>query len=137
LLHETSDARIRPLAYFLAGLGGAIVVVALIIAAFFAVLFATINDEPIERRTTEKRGQTLKEPPLQVSPRADIDAMRERDDRALHNTAWIDRDRGLARVPIETAMEMIAKNGVPRWPPATAAPSGKETQNPSNGTTSR
>jgi hypothetical protein len=137
LLHETSDARIRPLAYFLAGLGGALVVVALIIWGFFAVLLTTINDEPVERRTAAAPGLSMKEPPLQVSPRSDIDAMRERDDRALKNTAWIDRERGLARVPIETAMEMVAKDGVPRWPPPIVEPSGKEIQSPPNGTPPR
>jgi hypothetical protein len=119
-LHETSDARIQPLAYFLAGLGASLILVAAMIWILFSVLLATIHDEFIERRTADTMTVLLKEPPLQVSPRADIDALRKRDEKALQTIGWIDRERGIARVPIEAAMEMVANNGVPMWPPASA-----------------
>jgi hypothetical protein len=121
-LHETFEPQIRPLAWFLAGLGAAIGIVCAIIWVFFVILKATINETPIERRTTDVAAETTKLPLLQISPRADIDAIRARDKRALHTTAWIDRDRGLARVPIETAMEIVAQDGLPKWPPPAAEP---------------
>ncbi len=125
-LHETGEPSIRPLTYFLVGLGAAIVAVCVIIGAFFFILNATINEKPIERRTADSSATTVTQPPLQVLPRADIDAIRERDETALHTTAWIDRERGLARVPIEAAMVVVAKSGLPKWPPAAAEPANGE-----------
>jgi hypothetical protein len=48
-------------------------------------------------------------PVLQLSPTRDLAALRAREDKLLQGTEWIDRDKGLARIPIEKAMELLAK----------------------------
>lgn len=48
-------------------------------------------------------------PMLQISPPKDLAALRAREDRLLHGTEWIDREKGLARIPIEKAMELRVK----------------------------
>lgn len=47
-------------------------------------------------------------PRLQADPRADLDALRARDARILETYEWIDRDAGIARIPIDRAMELLA-----------------------------
>ncbi|BBL75803.1 hypothetical protein [Methylomagnum ishizawai] len=48
-------------------------------------------------------------PPLQIDPAADLAVLRAREDRLLHSTEWIDREAGIARIPIETAMALLAR----------------------------
>jgi hypothetical protein len=123
-LHEMSDARIRPLAYFLAGLGAALAVVGALIGILFNILYATINNQPMERRTASPSPPAVKEPALQVSSRADLEKKLARDEQTLRTTGWVDRERGIARVPIDAAIEIVEKNGLPKWPPVPTAPAG-------------
>jgi hypothetical protein len=121
--HERSDAQIRPLALFLAGLVGSVVFVGLVVWLLFDVLFATVNTPATGLHmaptlTNRDAGQ----PPLQVVPLHDMQALRAREDRILSATEWIDREKGLARIPIAAAMEQIATGGLPKWPPIIEQP---------------
>lgn len=52
-----------------------------------------------------------REPPaprLQRDPRADLEALRARDARILGTYGWVDREAGIARIPIERAMDLLA-----------------------------
>jgi hypothetical protein len=50
-------------------------------------------------------------PQLQKNPQGDLQDF-ERDQRAtLSGYGWVDRSRGIARIPIEQAMQMIAAQG--------------------------
>jgi hypothetical protein len=52
-----------------------------------------------------------REPPaprLQADPHADLEALRARDGRILGTYGWVDRDAGIARIPIARAMELLA-----------------------------
>ena len=131
--HEESDARIRPLAMFLAGLAGSLVIVVGLVWLFFDVLFATINATPIERPTANWSAEPSQEPQLQISPRGDVKLLRAYEDKRLHATEWIDRDHGRVRIPIETAMEMVASNGLPKWPPAVPTMGNAEASQPQRG----
>jgi hypothetical protein len=53
------------------------------------------------------------EPRLQVSPQADMDAMRAREHELLHSYGWVDREKGVARIPIDRAMEIMAEGDAP------------------------
>jgi hypothetical protein len=54
-------------------------------------------------------------PVLQIDPHADLEAYAAKKDRALHGYGWVDRNAGIAHVPIEEAMRTIARDGVPDW----------------------
>ncbi len=51
------------------------------------------------------------EPRLQASPPIDLKTMRQEEDTVLKNYAWIDPDRGVVRIPIDRAMELVAHRG--------------------------
>jgi len=53
-------------------------------------------------------------PQLQVSPTAEWTAMLQREQAILHSYGWVDRSRGIIRIPIERQMEIIAKRGFPQ-----------------------
>jgi len=53
-----------------------------------------------------------KEPPaprLQADPLGDMQALRAREREQLEGYAWVDRQAGVVRIPIERAMELLAE----------------------------
>jgi hypothetical protein len=60
-------------------------------------------------------------PRLQVDPTADMVEMRANEDRALTKAGWVDHEGGTLRVPIDVAIDAIAKRGIAPFP-ATGAP---------------
>ncbi len=59
------------------------------------------------------------DPRLQPNPSLDMRAMRADEDRMLHQYAWLDQDKGIVRIPVDRAMDLILQRGF-----ATSAPSG-------------
>jgi hypothetical protein len=52
-------------------------------------------------------------PQLQVNPREDWLKFREDQEKSLETYAWENRTAGTVRVPIEEAMELLVKKGLP------------------------
>ncbi|MFC3204948.1 hypothetical protein [Aquamicrobium soli] len=75
-------------------------------------------------------------PALQRFPEADLAAFRAIEDSELAKLGWEDRANGIARIPIDDAMRMVAEHGLPRWsvqaddcgPVAQAAPRAPQSQ---------
>jgi len=55
-------------------------------------------------------------PRLQSDPMLDLKQLREAEEKQLHSYGWIDRDLGLVHVPIERAIELVARRGLPPKP---------------------
>jgi hypothetical protein len=53
------------------------------------------------------------EPRLQVNPAVDLIRMRDVENVALNNYAWVDPDKSIVRIPITRAMEILAERGLP------------------------
>lgn len=47
-----------------------------------------------------------------------LDDFRKTENGQLNGYAWVDRDKGLVSIPIERAMEIIARRGIPPSPSA-------------------
>jgi hypothetical protein len=52
-------------------------------------------------------------PQLQVTPREDWLKYRESQQRNLDSYSWVNREKGIASVPIDQAMDIIVKKGLP------------------------
>lgn len=67
-----------------------------------------------------RSGTTLPpEPRLQSSPEQELRAYRAREDWQLTHYYWLDKSKGRIAIPIEQAIQILAKRGVP---PQSAAP---------------
>jgi hypothetical protein len=112
--HERSDVAIRPLVWI------AVILVAVTIVVHVALWLAMRTFERDERRADPPRSPVAElravppEPRLQPTrdhhpsmPWTDLKAMREHNDRVLSTAGWVDRERGVARIPIEQAMQML------------------------------
>jgi hypothetical protein len=53
------------------------------------------------------------EPRLQVAPEVDLAALRAREGLELNTYGWIDRKAGIVRIPIERAMDLTVRRGLP------------------------
>jgi hypothetical protein len=62
------------------------------------------------------------QPRLQVRPKADLDVLHAMESERLTSFGWVDRDRKIARIPVERAMGLLSERGLAEWPspPATA-----------------
>jgi len=47
------------------------------------------------------------EPRLQISPQGDLEQLRREEDEILSTYRWVDRDKGIARIPIDRAMQVF------------------------------
>jgi len=53
------------------------------------------------------------EPRLQEAPALDLERFRAREEEILGGYGWVDRPSGVVRIPIDRAMELVAKEGLP------------------------
>jgi hypothetical protein len=107
---ERSDAPPRGIAYAVLGLFVGIGLSALFVAA---LLYMFEPEHPNGQTIAQGAPLASQTPPLEVAPIADGVAVRAQAEQKLRGYAWIDRQGGIARIPIERAMELIAEHG---WP---------------------
>jgi hypothetical protein len=104
---EKSDVTIRTVVLVLG-------IVAAMIAAVILVLLAiypgTTRDQPKALKTE------MPTPRLQHDPTAELGAYLAQARRRLATYGWVDRDKGVAHIPIDEAMRRVAEHGIPDWP---------------------
>jgi hypothetical protein len=52
-------------------------------------------------------------PRLQVSTYSDLEVLRRKKEKLLNSYGWVDKSAGTVRIPIDRAMELVAKRGIP------------------------
>jgi hypothetical protein len=113
VLHERSDIDLRRISMWIIGLA----VLLAVTLVFLIWLFGYFNNREI-RLGRSSAGIPAKAPQsvaprLQVSPRNDLSEMRATEDKILHSYGWIDKQKGVVRIPIERAMELTAQRDLP------------------------
>jgi hypothetical protein len=64
-------------------------------------------------------------PRLQAAPHTDILEYWDSEQKALHSYGWVDRQKGIAHIPIDEAMRMVVQRGLPARaasPPSSITP---------------
>ena len=76
----------------------------------------------------------LLEPPgprLQVKPEIELAAFRAQEDAILSSYAWVDKEQGVVRIPVEEAMRLVVERGMPVFEsPESAGEDGGEEDTP-------
>lgn len=67
-------------------------------------------------------------PRLERVSTEEIDKLRSRESELLNTSAWIDRERNIARIPIDRAINIVAKDGLPSWPAPPPEPTNDTTE---------
>jgi hypothetical protein len=55
-------------------------------------------------------------PRLQANPKTDLERLRAAEDERLTTYGWVDRQHQVARIPVERAIELLSRRGLPGWP---------------------
>jgi len=117
--YETRDANVRGVFTFLVILSLLLILTALLCWGMFKYFsVAQANREPASPFAGAR--QLPVGPQLQVNPREDLLRFRAEQEHSLESYSWENRDDGTVRVPIERAMEMLLKQGLPVAPSASA-----------------
>lgn len=115
VVHEESDVNVRAIL----GFGLALAAVALIVHVFLFWLQGSYS------RQTERAqsivypmaaGQQDRLPPfprLQDNPQQELRDLREKQLSQLTGYGWVNKEAGVARIPIEEAMKIIVQRGLP------------------------
>jgi hypothetical protein len=116
--YEKKD--VRPSAVLWASLiVGAIVVIAFVL--MWVLLGALVAREKAASAPAHPLASSLArtEPPsprLQPKPRDDLLALRAEEEAQLQSYGWVDESRGIVRIPIDRAIELLAQRGLPSRP---------------------
>jgi hypothetical protein len=111
--YETSDANAGGVFKFLVVLGIVLVVACLVSWGLFRYFSAHSVDQAASDSPFADTRQLPLGPQLQVNPRQDWLKFRAEQEQNLETYAWENRTAGTVRVPIEEAMELLVKKGVP------------------------
>jgi hypothetical protein len=118
--HETRD--VNP--WGIVSFGGALVVGAIVIFLVVWVLFGYFGGlytgrYPAAYPLAPTTGLRLPPAPrLQTKPREDLKAFRREEDARLNQYGWADENAGLARIPVDEAMQRVLQHGLPSAPPS-------------------
>lgn len=129
--YDRSDLSARGIVGFLIGLALTIVFIHIIIWGFLRY-FSQDTIQPVPRTAAlitppnqmGKLGdpvQRFPAPQLQPDPVADLNKYRATVEEQLNTYGWVDQNTGVARIPVERAIDLVAKQGLPtRQAPALA-----------------
>jgi len=111
--HELSDLRPGYIALFgivlTTIIGAAAVITSLLI--YFKAAEQSRHETPVPRLARER--EPTPEPRLQIDAHNELRQMRAAEEAALNSYGWVDKDSGRVRIPIERAIEILAKKGLP------------------------
>ncbi|PYT82227.1 MAG: hypothetical protein DMG40_06560 [Acidobacteria bacterium] len=128
---EERDIKVGAMYWYLSALGLA-TFIALLICVFvlhFTNHLAASSDAPPppSREALGKNYRALPpEPRLQGVPGHPSDPQKDLREKVKADTAeneklqWLDKNAGIAQIPVEDAMKMVAEKGLPSFSPATA-----------------
>jgi hypothetical protein len=106
--HERRDVAIRPVVASVAALGAVILVTVFSMRALLTSYDARPGAEA-PQLAAEYRRTEPPAPRLQARPVVDLQALHQAEDQLLHGYAWVDRQAGTVRIPIERAMQLLAE----------------------------
>ena len=111
--YELSALRPGYIAFF--GIGLAVIVGISVIIASLIVQYKTVQharkDTPIPRLARER--EAMSELRLQVDAPNELRQLRAAEEAALNSYGWADKDAGIVKMPVDRAMEILAKKGLP------------------------
>ena len=111
--HESSDVPVRPLLGSLAVLATGCLLALWLMRVMFQAFDASARARDLPGHVLAEEHQVPPPPKLEASPQADNEDSEQVEREVLASFAWIDRDAGVVRVPVERALELVLQEGLP------------------------
>ena len=128
LKYETEDFSPRGIRWFTAGLA---VLAVMVLLSMGGLLWFLSDGWPPRQGIVSPMvpaPNMSPEPDLQVASSRDYQEMRAAEEAQLHSYRWVDREAGIAAIPIQRAMEILAGRGMPAPKPPTKTTQSKQEQ---------
>lgn len=120
--YDHSDLGARGIVWFLVGLAVVVGLVHLMIWGFMTT-YERFEPKPPARTAAAtipavegSPANRFAAPVLQFDETGDMDRYREQIDQQLNSYGWVDEKAGVAHIPVERAMELMAQRGLPVRP---------------------
>lgn len=112
--YEERDINVRDVLLIAVGVLVCTLVIVFALYLLFAYMRRTKAQEspptsPVQRRVS----QLPPEPRIQQSPAFDYETMYHEAQWNLHHYRWIDKQKGIVAIPIDRAIDILAKRGIP------------------------
>ena len=116
--YEVSDASLRPIVVSAGVLAGICVASMFLIKGVLGFFEERKAESAVAASPLAEGRQLPPEPRLQVQPETDLDHLNAKADSLVNRYDWIVREAGVVRIPVERAMELVLKAGLPTRDPA-------------------
>jgi hypothetical protein len=125
--HEERDIQLRPILW--AGVSLTVVTVVVLVGLwglfdYFTERRAQVAGPPVPTAPLVWPRQLPPGPRLQTDPYRDLRELLGAENAILESYGWVDREAGIARIPISRAMELLAERGLPARQSGGEAPAG-------------
>lgn len=117
--HERRDVNVFQITAFGIGLLLSCIVVVFAMWAMFDFLFSREDAKNANNPGALMMGQQSKLPPeprLQAEPKVELKDLEADEDAILSSYGWIDPNKGIVRIPIDQAIDIVAQKGLPSKP---------------------
>jgi hypothetical protein len=119
--YEKSDARPKPI--LISGVILAVVMILVFVTAYGMMRLLGWWERPrLETPASPLATRTVPiEPRLQVEAPKELTALQTTEQEILTSYAWVNKEAGIARIPVERAMRLVLERGLPTLKPAAPA----------------
>jgi len=131
--HEPNSLNMTFFWSVLGGLGVLLLISMILMGTFFD--FLASRRQPVEELPPSLSGDrpVPVEPRLNPNQKTEMQQIRAAENKVLSTYGWLDKERGVARIPIERAMTLLVERGLPATKPSPASAQKSSEDPPSNG----
>jgi hypothetical protein len=91
----------------------ALVVMTVLSMVLLVGVFKYFQSQDGGRARSVDPAKVFPQPQLQTSPIPDLKAIRAAEEQVLTSYGWADREKGVVRIPIARAMDLLVQRGLP------------------------
>jgi hypothetical protein len=117
--HERRDVNVFQISAFGIGLLLSCIVVMFAMWAMFDFLFSREDAKNANNPAASMMSERSKLPPeprLQAEPKVYLKDLRADEDAILSSYGWVDPNKGIVRIPIDQAIDIVSQKGLPSKP---------------------
>ena len=113
--HEERDVNVRAVTRFGLGIGAGLILAVFLMWFLFDrfAARATLHSAQPDPMVALNPRKEPPEPRLQPKPVMDLKEFRAGEEAILNSYGWVDPEKGVVRIPVDRALELVAKEGLP------------------------
>ena len=120
--HERRDINVFQVTAFGIGLLLGCIVTVFVIWGLFDFLYSREDAKNAENPAAlmmKDQNKLPPEPRLQANPKVELKDLRDDEAAILNSYGWVDPNKGIVRIPIDQAIDIVAQKGLPSKPSPT------------------